>query len=61
MALKWQTAYKYKKKTFFSCDKVSKADGGESDDDKVDGFQCAPAFDVLEDDDRQGHKDEATE
>lgn len=47
--------------TFFSCDKVSKTDGGERDDDKVDGFEGAPAFDVLEDDSRQGHENEAPE
>ncbi len=47
--------------TFFTGDKVSKADGGEGDDDEVDGLQRAPALDVLEDDDWQGHEDEAPE
>ena len=47
--------------TFLSGDKVSKADGGEGDDDKVDGLECAPAFDVLKDDSWKGHKDEAPE
>lgn len=47
--------------TFFSSDKVSKADGGERDDDKVDGLESAPLFDVLEDDGWQGHEDEAPE
>lgn len=45
--------------TFFTGNKVSEADGGEGDDDKVDGLEGAPAFDVLEDDGRQGHEDEA--
>lgn len=47
--------------TLFAGDKIPKADGGEGDDDKVDGLQRAPAFDVLEDDGRQRHKDEAAE
>lgn len=47
--------------TFFTGHKVPEADGGEGDDDKVDGLQRAPALDVLEDDGRQGHKDEAAE
>lgn len=47
--------------TFFSSNKVTKADGGESDDDEVDGLECAPAFDVLEDDSWQGHEDETPE
>lgn len=47
--------------TFFTGHKVPKADGGEGDDDKVDGLQRAPALDVLEDDGRQGHEDEAAE
>lgn len=47
--------------TFFTGDKVSKADGGEGDDDEVDGLECAPALDVLEDDGWQGHEDEAPE
>lgn len=45
--------------TFFPGDKVSEADRGESDDDEVDGLERAPALDVLEDDGRQGHEDEA--
>lgn len=47
--------------TFFPNDKVPEADGGEGDDDKVDRLKCAPIFDVLEDDGRQGHEDEAPE
>lgn len=47
--------------TFFTSNKVSKAYRGKSDDDKVDGLECAPALDVLEDDGWQGHKDEAAE
>lgn len=47
--------------TFFSNDKVPEADGGEGDDDEVDGLECAPVFDVLEDDGWQGHEDEAPE
>lgn len=45
--------------TFFTSNKVSKADGGQGDDDKVDGLERAPALDVLEDDGWQGHEDEA--
>lgn len=45
--------------TFFTGDEVSKADGGEGDDNKVDGLKRAPAFYVLKDDCWQGHKDEA--
>lgn len=44
--------------TFFTSDKVSEADCGEGDDDKVNGLECAPALDVLEDDGWQGHEDE---
>lgn len=47
--------------TFLSGDKISEADGGEGDDNKVNGLECAPAFDVLEDDGWQGHEDEAPE
>lgn len=47
--------------TFFAGNKVSKADRGESDDHEVDGVEGAPSLDVLEDDGRQGHKDEAAE
>lgn len=47
--------------TFFTGHKVPEANGGEGDDDKVDGLQRAPALDVLEDDGRQGHEDEAAE
>lgn len=47
--------------TFFASDKVSEADGGESDDHEIDGLQRAPALDVLEDDGRQSHEDEAPE
>lgn len=47
--------------TFFTGYEVSKADRGESNDDKVDGLQCAPAFDVLEDNGWQGHENEAPE
>lgn len=47
--------------TFFTGHKVPEADGGEGDDDEVDGLQRAPALDVLEDDSRQGHEDEAAE
>lgn len=47
--------------TSFSCHKVPEADGGEGDDDKVDGLQRAPALDVLEDESGQGHEDEAAE
>lgn len=43
--------------TFFTSDKVSKANRGEGDDDKVDGLQCAPALDVFEDDCWKGYKD----
>lgn len=49
------------KRTIFTRDKVSEADCGEGDDDKVDGLQRAPALDVLEDDGGQGHEDEAAE
>lgn len=45
--------------TFFSGHKVSEANGGEGDDDKVDGLERAPAFDVFENDSWQGHEDEA--
>lgn len=44
--------------TLFSGHKVSEANGGECDDDKVDGLECAPAFNMLENDSWQGHEDE---
>ena len=47
--------------TFFSGNKVPEADGGESDDDEVDGLECAPAFNVLEDNSWQGHENETPE
>lgn len=47
--------------TFFSGHEVSKANGGEGDDDKVDGLERAPAFDMFENDSWQGHEDEAPE
>lgn len=47
--------------TFFTSNKISKADGGKGDDNKVDGLERAPALDVLEYDGWQGHKDEAAE
>lgn len=47
--------------TLFAGDKIPKANGCERDDNKVDSLQRAPAFDVLEDDGGQRHKDEAAE
>lgn len=44
--------------TFLPGHKVTKANGGEGDDHKVDGLQRAPALDVLKDDGRQRHEDE---
>lgn len=59
--MKGQRVKKEYRITFFTGHKVPEADGGEGDDDKVDGLQRAPALDVLEDDSRQGHEDEAAE
>lgn len=44
--------------TFFTGDKISKANCGEGNNNKVDWLKRAPALDVLEDDGWQGHKDE---
>ncbi len=41
-------------------DKISKADGCQGNDDKVDGLQCTPALNVFEYDGRQGDEEETT-
>lgn len=56
---RWSLNQKENQVTFFTSNKVSKADRREGDDDKVDGLQCAPALYVLEYDGWQGHEDEA--
>ena len=48
-------------RTLLAGHKVSEADGGQGDDHEVDGLQCAPALNVLEDDGRQSHEDHTAE
>lgn len=51
----------YREFVSFTCHKVSKPDGGQGDDHKVEGLQCRPALDVFKDGCRQRHKQQAAE